>query len=272
MTARPNAPDPASEPTQPPHARGIRRLRSSEVSSASSAIPVLAYSVFGPVTAADVAALRTDVEAHDTIRLLVSIERVSRVTAGALTSGLFRLERDVLSRLDRYAVIGPDWLRGPLGLASLVTGKPMQHFYDARGAMRWLTTDHEPEPSKAAPSGVRIVDSPRTDLVVLVARGPMSASNRTRVDAAIERALHSHACVDLLVRIPGEQMHVGSADDMRRSSPYADRIRRIAFVGGPEWVAGMVALSSRLQTAEVCRFDAGAEADALLWLDSADAS
>ncbi len=262
MDARADAPDPTEN-------RGIRRLRPSEVPRASSSVPVLAYSVFGPVTAADLAALRADVDPHTAIRLLIDIERVSRVTAGALTSGLFRLERDVLSRLDRYAVIGPDWLRGPLGLASLVTGKSMQHFYDAPGAMRWLTSDEEPEEAtKPTAPGVSVTASPRSDLVVLVASGPMSGGNRIRVDAAIERALHDHDSVDLLVHVSSEQLQVGTADDIRRTTPYGSSIRRIALVGGPEWLAEMVALSSNLQGAEVRRFDTQSETDALAWLGS----
>ena len=224
------------------------------------------------MTAADVEAIRQTIEAHEKLRLLVSIDEVVMPAPGVLGSNTVAMKQLALQNVERYAVVGgPDWIRAFVGAMDPLFTMEVRHFRTEDGGWAWLAgaalapdaqTEAPPAPSAEA------LPSDRPDLVGLAVSGRLHERDYTEtIRPLVDAALAHHDAIDLLVRV--DEWDGFSLSAMKAEAgmaPLASSLRRVAIAGAPEWMDHLMKLSAPLVAGEVRSFPT--EADARQWLDA----
>lgn len=243
--------------------------------SGGASVPVLAYALAGKITDADVRTIQADADGLDRLRLLIRVDDFEMPSVSAFTSGLFEMKLGMIGRIERYALVGgPGWIATYVGTVGAMLPLAVKHFRDEADARAWITGPATPDEveareearERAAPA-VRLVETHRTDLVALVVDGRLTAADyEAVVDPAIEGALAAHDEVDLLVRVDDlDGFSVGAAREDAALAKHLDHIRRLALVGGPDWMRALAEGAGALVPVEIETFESEAEARA--WLN-----
>lgn len=243
----------------------------------AAGVPTLAYAVNGEVTGADVDAIRADFDRHDRVRLLLRVDDFEVPDASAFSRELVAMKTGAVGKIERYAIVGgPDWIAGLVGTVGGLMPFPMEHFDAEDPARAWLAApatgdereDRAEAAEKAAPAVTRL-DSDRPDLVALAVSGHLTADDYERtVDPAVEGALAENDEIDLLMRLDGlDGFSLGAAREDFALAKHLGSFRKMALVGGPDWMTGLVDGLGGLVPVEVETFDD--EAAARAWLGGA---
>ncbi len=126
-----------AEPVQPPTPMLI--------SINSSKPNILAYKLIGTITGHDVRRIDVELEEayvhHETINLLLRIEKLSGFRPSIFGEHIVALKRKALKHVNRYAVVGgPDWLENVIEFLNPLFSTDIRHFDldDEHEAWRWL--------------------------------------------------------------------------------------------------------------------------------------
>lgn len=105
----------------------------------------LAFEIVGKVTSVDVERLAREIERtheeHGKVRLLIRLNGFPQIEAPALLEKLKLLK--VLPWIERYAVIGPDWMEFEVKAIAPIVGFEIRHFgiFDDEEAEEWLYSE-----------------------------------------------------------------------------------------------------------------------------------
>jgi hypothetical protein len=268
----------AAEPPAPPRPT-VEPIRA-EPATSDDGTPILAYALSGPISAADLKQMETAFAAHERFHLLVRVYDFALPRFGAVSSSLARVKAEALRRIDRYAVVGgPEWTAGLLKVVAPLLPQAARHF--ARGdeaeAWTWLGGAAEgaaPAPASPDEPSIEVVPTERPDLLAFAIAGHLTADDYERtLTPRLEEALRATDAVDLLLRFDDfDGMSFGAMKEEAGLVSFVDQLRRIAVIGGPDWMAAAAKALAPLLPLNARFFAADDEAAAWAWLDAEPAT
>lgn len=136
-------------------------------------------------------------------------------------------------------------------------------------AWTWLREEgapQEPAAETADEPGIQEISSSKLDVLAFAVTGHLTADDYEQtLTPKLEAAAREHDQVDLLLQFEDfEEMSLGAMKEDASLAPFIDQIRRIAAVGGPDWMAKTIEALGSLAPVDVRHFE-DAEA-AWTWL------
>ena len=180
-----------------------------------------------------------------------------------------RLGLTDLAEWERVAFVsGQDWLRASVRAMGLLVPCPVRVFANADldQARAWIC-----EP---APDGLQVDYLPESSVVRLSVTGALRAEDFQRAAARIDPLLEGQGELKGLMvraeRFPRWSNFAGLVAHLRFVREHHSRLRRVAFVSNQAVLTYFPAIARHFVSAELRHFPAGAEDQALAWLDAAD--
>ena len=154
---------------------------------------------------------------------------------------------------------------------------PTRHFDadEQKQAWAWLHASGEPrEPATKAAAGsaaepaVEEISTTRPNALAFAVAGRLTADDYERtMTPRLKQVAGEHDKVDLLLRFDRfDGMSLGAMREDASLLPLVDQLRRIALVGGPDWMQGAVRVIGPLLPVDARSFDAGEEREAWAWI------
>lgn len=129
-----------------------------------------------------------------------------------------------------------------------------------------LTTD-----TFDAPSAIRHLDSPRSDLLIFEVIAQLHAADMRWMGATVSQAMGACERIDILLLIRRfEGATAGAVFEptaLKAEVASITGVRRYGVVGAPSWAEAAITLGGWLSPVESKTFDADEEADARAWID-----
>ena len=249
---------------------------------AAPAPHVVAFRLEGQITADDVGRairlIETRLQEHEPVSLIIEVGDVKAVTVAAMVEdlrhGLGQIRH--LGRYHRVALVAAQgWLRAAAQVeGAVLPGVEVRAFTPAEqiDATAWASAPRPDRPAPVAP----LDGGPQGLVAFAIQGGPVTRADTEAVFARIRDAAGDAAhdadgaspSVDLLVRLdrfprPGADLF--SLDLLADKLDAMRHVRRLALVGGPDWLASVARSLNPLLQADVRAFDA--EPAAREWLD-----